>query len=184
MDDIFKWFEKMQNPVELIDSYAKLHHRRKQNEHSIVLVAEKNSEEAKMFYNLSIEYPEFKWFQYCGPLNTDNQLQSSQLLINNSLSEEMKIDLKGGKTKEEILKHIEIGRYPSIKKYENPVVAEMIFERNKPALMFIADTHSTYDKYATVLKALDKEFIHTAPVVIFIRDNVKQADRFLNYFGI
>ena len=184
-ESIMDWINGLEHPIEFIDNYARLHHRRKKNDHSIVLVAKHDSRYADMFKQLSIEIPEFKWFHYFGEESKLLPLHPPRVLINNSESENIIIELDKLKEKEKIKENIDIHRYPKLKRYEDPAISAMIFERNKPALMYVADTNATYQKDKKALDELNEKYYKTSPVVIFIKESVgKDADRFLTYFGI
>lgn len=184
-ESLMEWIDGMQHPIEVINSYARLHHRRKKNDHSIVLVAKNDSHYADMFRELSIEIPDFKWFHYMGEESSPLSLHPPKVLIKNSESENLTFDLDSLKDKQKIKEKIDIHRYPKLKKYEDPAIASMIFERNKPVVLYLADSETTYLKDKQVLDQLNEKFLETSPVVIFIKDNVgKQAERFLSYFGV
>jgi protein disulfide-isomerase A1 len=184
LNDVIAWIEKVDQPVEVIDSYARLHHRRKVNEHSIVLVADRNSPKVKTFLEIAESIPDFKWFHYVEENNGNLPLTPPRVLIKNADSDVVLL-LDQYPTKEALQAKIDIHRYPKEKKYEDKNIAEMIFERNKPALLFVVDNNATYAQYKPLLSQVNEEFLETAPVVAFIKENVgKQADRFLNYFGI
>lgn len=184
-DNFIAWINKLVNPIETIDSYARLHHRRKKNDHSVVVVAPQDSHYAQMFKEFSVENPHFKWFHFIDPSSKVLSLNPPRVLIKNSEVENFEIPLEGLKDEEQIKHKIDIHRYPKLKRYEDPAIANMIFERNKPVILYIADTNQTYQKDAALLKQLNEQTLEYAPVVIFIRDNVgSQAERFLSYFGV
>ena len=185
LEGMIKWFDALLHPIETIDSYARLHHRRKKNDHSIVLVAPHDSLYAELFKEFSIENPHFKWFHYCEPNSNQLSLNPPRILIKNSEVENITLNLDTLKDKEQIKHKIDVHRYPKLKMYEDPAITNMIFERNKPILLYIADTNQTYQKDKDLLQQVNEKTLEYAPVVIFIKDNVgKQAERFLSYFGV
>jgi protein disulfide-isomerase A1 len=185
LDNVLTWIDRLVHPIETIDSYARLHHRRKKNDHSIVLVAPCQSDYASMFRNFSIENPHFKWFHYCENDSKQLSIQPPRVLIKNNEVDNIEFPLQGLNDREKILEKIELHRYPKLKMYEDPSITNMIFERNRPVLLYIADTNQTYQKNKEMLQNINEKTLEYAPVVIFIKDNVgKQAERFLNYFGV
>lgn len=185
VDSMMKWIDGILSPIEIVDTYAKLHHRRRKNDHSIVLVAPRDSPYAEIFTQLSIENPAFKWFHFCEDHSQLMSLNPPRILINNTEEENLVIPLENLKDKASIAHKIEVHRYPKTKRYEDQAILEMIYERNRPVLLFIAESDKTYQTHKKMLDQVNEKTLETAPVVIFVKDKAgNQADRVLNYFGV
>jgi protein disulfide isomerase len=182
--EVMDFIDKVFHPYEKISTYAKLHHRRKTYEHSIVYVGRKTDKYFSWFEDYVKKNPDFKFLHYFEENSKFLSLDTPQFLLKNDDSDSLNIILDGKSTKEGVFEDIQTLRYPRVKKFQDAKIAEMIFERNQPALIFVVDNDEQMQSFKPLLDRIDQETLRIAPVVWYIKANIPKPERFLNYFGI